>query len=149
MILTECSAPTISIYVNAAGVSLSIVIGVCLQWVAFKGTVVAAVAHTVPVRVKLPWVVHQRAVILRQTSTFRCTYYNVNIHLSSTTWSHPLVHDAVIVIIRITRISQFVHVQVFLSRVWHRGAVILQPITTQINQSTFSQFTASDSDAVS
>lgn len=48
------------------------------------------------------------------------------------TQSHPLINDVVIVIIRITGVPLSVLVQVFLSRVWHLGAVILQPIITQV-----------------
>lgn len=53
--------------------------------------------------------------------------------------SHPLIYDVIIVIIRITGISQSVSVQVFLSRVWKPGAIILQPVTPQISEITFNQ----------
>lgn len=44
--------------------------------------------------------------------------------------SHPLICDIIIVIIRITGVSLSVLVQVFLSRVWDHGTIILQAITT-------------------
>lgn len=57
-------SPTVAIDVDAAGVSLIVVIGVSLQRVALKRTVIAAVAHSISVRVELPGVVHQWAVVL-------------------------------------------------------------------------------------
>lgn len=48
--------------------------------------------------------------------------------------SHPLIYDVIIVVIRITGISQPVLVQIFLSRVWNHWAIILQPVTSQISQ---------------
>lgn len=47
--------------------------------------------------------------------------------------SHPFICDAIIVIIRVTGIALSVRIQVFLSRVWQDGAIILQPVTTKIN----------------
>lgn len=47
--------------------------------------------------------------------------------------SHPFICDAIIVIIRVTGIALSVRIQVFLSRVWQHGAIILQPVTTKIN----------------
>lgn len=48
--------------------------------------------------------------------------------------SHPLIYDVIIIIIWIARISPSVVVQVFLSRVWKHGAVILQPIKTHMSK---------------
>lgn len=89
-------APTISVYVNAAGVSLSVVISVCLQWVAIKRTVVTAVPDPISVRVKLPRVVDQRAIVLCQTTIHACIYTHrgdLNKHLFSDTVSSKLLSN--------------------------------------------------------
>lgn len=57
-------SPTVAIDVDAAGISLIVVISVSLQRVALKRTVIAAVAYSISVRVELPGVVHQGAVVL-------------------------------------------------------------------------------------
>lgn len=67
-------AHTVSVNVDAAGVSFSVIISVCLKRVAIKGTVITAVADPISVRVKLPRVVHQRAIVLCQTHTFVHAY---------------------------------------------------------------------------
>ncbi len=60
--------------------------------------------------------------------------------------SHPLIHDVIVIIIRITGISLSIHVQVFLSRVWQRGTIILQPMTTQFSEFTSHHNTVRKSD---
>ena len=59
-----CIILTISINIHSAGVSLSVVIRVCLIRVAVVGAVVAAVTNIVTVVVVLPGVVDERAVVL-------------------------------------------------------------------------------------
>lgn len=77
MAIFSRGAATISINVNATGVSLPIAISVCLQRVAVERTVITAIPDPVSVRVKLPRVVHERAVVLRKHTG------DVNIHLVS------------------------------------------------------------------
>lgn len=57
---------TISIDVHGTGVSLSVVVCVCLVWVTIVRTVVTAVAHIVTVVVVLPGIVHEWTVVLFQ-----------------------------------------------------------------------------------
>lgn len=55
---------TISINVHSTGISLSIVVSVCLIRVAVVGAVVTAVAHIIAVVVVLPGIVHERTIVL-------------------------------------------------------------------------------------
>jgi len=55
---------TISINVHCAGISFSILVCVCLSGVVLVRTVIAAVSNVIFVKVKLPGVVKQRAVVL-------------------------------------------------------------------------------------
>lgn len=55
---------TISINVHCAGVPFSIVVGVYLSGIVFIGTVVAAVADFILVKVKLPRIVKEGTVVL-------------------------------------------------------------------------------------
>lgn len=57
---------TISIDVYSAGVSLSIVVSVCLVWVTVVRAVVTAVTHIIAVIVILPGVIHEWTVVLFQ-----------------------------------------------------------------------------------
>lgn len=65
----ELQAPTIPVYVDAAGVSLSVLVSISLQWVALKRTVITAVSNPVSVWVVLPRIVYQRAVVLPNSQT--------------------------------------------------------------------------------
>ena len=55
---------TVSINVHRTGVPLSVVVGVYLGGVVLVRTVITAVSHIVFVKVELPGVVEQRAVVL-------------------------------------------------------------------------------------
>ena len=132
---------TVSIDVHGTGVALSVVVGVYLGGVVLVGTVVTAVSHVVLVKVKLPGVVEQRAVVLegRKCKCFfsRChssfhSRSEVNEQIFSgekkgqRSLTHPLVHDSIVVIVFVAGVSLTVFVEVFLARVWQAWAVILQ-----------------------
>lgn len=55
---------TISIDVHSTGISLSVVVCVCLVWVTIVGAVVTAVTHIITIIVILPGVVHEWTVVL-------------------------------------------------------------------------------------
>lgn len=57
---------TISVDVHSAGISLSIVVCVCLVRVVVVGAVVTAVSHVISVIVILGWVVMEWTVVLQR-----------------------------------------------------------------------------------
>lgn len=57
---------TISVDVHSAGISLSIVVCVCLVRVVVVGAVVTAVSHIISVIVILGWVVMEWTVVLQR-----------------------------------------------------------------------------------
>lgn len=57
---------TITVNVNSAGITLSVVVSVCLVSVGFKHAVVTAVTNIIPVCIILGGVVHSRAVVLNE-----------------------------------------------------------------------------------
>lgn len=57
---------TISVDVHSAGISLSIVVSVCLVRVVVVGAVVTAVSHVISVIVILGWVVMEWTVVLQR-----------------------------------------------------------------------------------
>lgn len=62
--MVVCGELTVSIDVHGAGISLPVVVGVSLVWVAVVGAIVTAVTDIVAVIVVLPGVVHERTVVL-------------------------------------------------------------------------------------
>lgn len=57
---------TISVDVHSAGISLSIVVSVCLVRVVVVGAVVTAVSHVISVIVILGWIVMEWTVVLQR-----------------------------------------------------------------------------------
>lgn len=66
VVFIEVPLLTISIDVYSAGVSLSVVVCVCLVWVTIVGAVVTAVTNIIAIIVVLPGVVHEWTVVLFQ-----------------------------------------------------------------------------------
>lgn len=60
------SVLTISIDIHSTGVTFTIVVSVCLVWIAIVRTVVTTVTHIIPVIIILPRVVDKWTIVLFQ-----------------------------------------------------------------------------------
>lgn len=76
--LLKISVLTISVDVHSTGISLAIVVCVCLVWVTVVGAVITAVAHVIAVIIILPGVEDEWTVVLFQRGRERGERFEVN-----------------------------------------------------------------------
>lgn len=97
----------ITINVDGTSVSLAVVVGVRLFWIAVMWAVIASITNLIAVLVVLSWVKDERAVV-------------------------PIIRDPIIIVVRIASVAGTVFVVVFLPRVGKIRTVVLLAVVSCI-----------------